>query len=82
MSRPLTHWVEHHTTIAIHRLLYIDSAQEVVSVSEVELQKPRNLSASESEERGRGEDASVTKLIFFSKTIPPRVASTEVCLSV
>jgi hypothetical protein len=31
MLRPLTHWVEHHTTI-----LYIDSAEEVVSLLEVE----------------------------------------------
>jgi hypothetical protein len=42
-----------HTGLSIIQLLlYIDSAEEVVSLFAVELQKPRNLSISESEERG------------------------------
>ena len=34
--------------------LYIDSTEEVVSLFEVEVQKPRNLNGSEGEERGYG----------------------------
>jgi hypothetical protein len=52
MSRTLIHWVETHTTIVIHR--YIDSNEEVVSLFQVEFQKPRNLSVIESEESGYG----------------------------
>ena len=36
----------------------IHSAEEVVSIFEVELQKPRNLSVHEIEERGYGEGVS------------------------
>ena len=39
--------------------IYIDSTEEVVSLVEVELQKLRNLSASESEERGHGKGVGV-----------------------
>ena len=42
-----------HTGLSI--ILYIDSTEEVVSLVEVELQKPRNLSVHESEECEHGE---------------------------
>ncbi len=61
MSRPLTHWVEHHTTITIHRFRR--------RLFEVELQKPRNLSASESEDRGHGEGVGVYATLLQSDTV-------------
>ena len=53
----------------IQLFLYIDSAEEVVSLFEVELQKPRNLSASESEERGHGKGVGVYATLLQSGTI-------------
>ena len=41
------------------KILYIDSTEDVVSLFEVELQKPRNLSAHESEECDHGEGVGV-----------------------
>ncbi len=46
--------------------LYIDSSEEVVSLFEVELQKPRNLSASDREEIGNGEGRDVFPKVLFS----------------
>ncbi len=43
----------------IQLLIYIDSTEEVVSLFEVEVQKPRNLNTSESEDRGDGEGVGV-----------------------
>ena len=52
----------------IQLFLYIDSVEEVVSLFEVEMKKPRNLSASESEECGPGEGVGVyaKKYVTFS----------------
>ncbi len=50
-------------------LVYIDSAEEVESLFEVELQKPRNLSAIESEERGHGEGVGVYVTLTQSGTL-------------
>jgi hypothetical protein len=59
-----------HTGLSIIQLLlYIDSAEEVVSLFEVELQKPRNLSASEREERGHGEGVGVYATLLQSDTL-------------
>ena len=45
--------------ILLVKFVDIDSTEEVVSLFEVELQKPRNLSASESEECEHGEGVGV-----------------------
>ena len=66
MSRSLTHWVEHHT---YYQVLYIDSAEEVVSLFEVELQKPRNLSAHEREECEHGKGGGVYATLLQSDTL-------------
>ena len=50
-------------------LLYIDSTEEVVNLFKVELQKPRNLSASESEGRGHGEGVGVYATLVQSDTL-------------
>jgi hypothetical protein len=50
-------------------LVYIDSAEEVESLFEVELQNPRNLSAIESEERGHGEGVGVYVTLTQSGTL-------------
>ena len=55
----------------IQLLLYIDSAEEVVSLFEVELQKPRNLSAHESEECEHGEGVGVYATLLQSDTVQP-----------
>ena len=44
--------------------LYIDSSEEVVSLFEVEFQKPRNLSVHESEECDHGEGVGVYTTCF------------------
>ena len=67
MSRPLTHWVEYHTYLL--KSLYIDSTEEVVSLFGVALQKPRNLSAHESEEYEDGEGVGVYDTLFQSDTL-------------
>jgi len=71
MIRPIR--VDHtkffQAAIKTHSSLYIDSAEEVVSLFEVELQKPRNLSASESEERGHGEGGGVYATLLQSDTL-------------
>ena len=41
--------------ILLVKFLYIDSTEEVVNLSEVDLEKPRNLSVNESEECEDGE---------------------------
>ena len=45
--------------------LFIDCAEEVVSLLEVELQKPRNLSAHESEECEHGEGVGVYVMMWY-----------------
>ena len=55
--------------IIIQLLLYIDSTEEVVILFEVELQKPRTLSASESEERRHGEGVGVYATLLQSDTL-------------
>jgi hypothetical protein len=50
-------------------LVYIDSVEEVLTPVEVQLQKPRNLSASESQERGHGEGAGVYATLLQSDTV-------------
>jgi hypothetical protein len=56
-------------------LLYIDSVEEVLSLFEVELKKPRNLSASESEGRGHGEGVGVYATLLQSDTIVTTIQS-------
>ena len=51
------------------KFVNIDSAEEVVSLFEVELQKPRNLSAHESEEYEDGEGVGVYDTLFQSDTV-------------
>ena len=55
--------------IIIQLLLYIDSTEEDVSLFQVELQKPRNLSVSESEECGHGEGVGVYPTLLQSDTL-------------
>ncbi len=55
--------------IIIQLLLYIGSTEEVVSLFEVEFQKPRNLSESESEECGSGEGVCVFASLMKSDTV-------------
>ena len=55
--------------ILLVKFLYIDSAEEVVSLFEVELQKPRNLSAHESEECEHGEGVGVYATLLQSDTL-------------
>ena len=55
----------------IQLLLYIDSAEEVVSLFEVELQKPRNLSAHESEKCEHGKGVGVHATLLQSDTVHP-----------
>jgi hypothetical protein len=57
----------HTGLIIIQLLLYIDSTEEVVNLFEVKLEKPRNLSVSESEERGPGEGVSVYSTLLSIK---------------
>jgi hypothetical protein len=55
-----------HTGLSIIQLLLnIDSTEEVVRLFEVEIQKPRNLSGSESEERGYGEGVGVYGMMWY-----------------
>ena len=49
-------------------ILYIDSPEEVVNLFEVELQKPRNLSAHASEECEHGEGVGVYATLLQSDT--------------
>ena len=49
--------------------MVIDSAEEVVSLFEVELQKPRNLSAHESGECEHGEGVGVYAALMKSETL-------------
>ncbi len=59
------------TYILLVKFLYIDSTEEVVSLFEVEFQKPRNLSVhtSESEERAHGEGVGVYATLLQSDTL-------------
>ena len=63
VKAPHTHWVEHHTTISVHR-----SRRRSLSLFEVELLKPRNLSAHESEEYEHGEGVGVHATLLQSDT--------------
>ena len=49
--------------------LYIDSTEEVVSLFEVDLQKPRNLRSHESDECEYGEGVGVYVSLFQSDTL-------------
>jgi hypothetical protein len=53
----------------IQLLVYIDSVEEVLTPVEVELQKPRNLSASEIQERGHGEGVGVYVTLLQSDSV-------------
>jgi hypothetical protein len=59
----------HTGLIIIQLLLYIGSTEEVVSLFEIEFQKPRNLSESESEECGSGEGVCVFASLMKSDTV-------------
>ena len=60
---------EHQKYILLVKFLDIDSAEEVVSLFEVELQKPRNLSAHESEECEHGQEGGVYATLLQSDTL-------------
>ena len=57
--------------ILLVKFLYIDSAEEVVSLFDVELQKPRNLSAHESEKCEHGKGVGVHATLLQSDTVQP-----------
>ena len=56
-----------HTGLSI--ILYIDSTEEVVTLFEVELQKPRNLKTHESEECEYGVGVGVYTTLLQSDTV-------------
>ncbi len=59
-------WVSY---ILLVKFLYIDSTEEVVSLFEMEFQKPRSLSAHESEECEDGEGVGVYPTLLQSDSL-------------
>ncbi len=55
----------------IQLLLYIESSEDAVSLFKVELQKTRNLTVSEREERGHGTCGDVHAALLQSDTVQP-----------
>ena len=62
-------WTSYILAILLVKFVDIDSTEEVVNLFEVELQKPRNLSAHESEECEHGEGVGVYATLLQSDTL-------------
>ena len=60
---------EHQQYILLVKFVDIDSTEEVVDLIEIDLQKPRNLSAHESEECEHGEGVGVYATLLQSDTV-------------
>jgi hypothetical protein len=61
-------WVSY---ILLVKFVDVDSSEECISLLEIELQKPRNLSPHESEESEHGEGVGVYDTLLQSDTVKP-----------